>query len=138
MQQNSMGEKHSLTFDGEEVPGLINVSEIAREKDSIEAPFPDKKREITNGVSKIPAIELTYRNDRGTNTKKFFQNWYDNNEVKDGVLVKKDAHGVEFERILLPKCECAKDGGPAYDAAAPGLATITTKILPWDYIPVDV
>jgi len=133
-----MGQKISIEWDGTEIVGLVNVNELAREKDAIPVPFPDKIREITNGVSKIPTLELTYRTDRGTNTKKFFQDWYDNNEVKDGVMIKKDSHGVEYERILLPKCECAKDGGPAYDASSPEYAKLTTKILPWDYIPVDV
>ena len=138
MQENSMGEKVKIEWDGSETPGLVNVNERAREKAGIEVPFFDLIRTISNGVSKIPPLELVYRVDRGTKTLDFFQSWYDNNEVKDGVLIRYDSHGAEFERILLPECECSKVGEPAYDASSPEYAKVNITILPWDYIPVDV
>ena len=138
MQENSMAEKDIVEFDGVDIPGLVNISERKREKAGIEVPSYKKIRTISNGVTKIPPFDLTYRYDRGTNTLSYFETWFDDNEVKDGVLIKHDAHGSEFERILLPKCECLAITEPAYDAASPGYAQITVTIAPWDYIPIEI
>lgn len=137
MQQNAMGEKKKLEYDGEEIPGLVNVNELSREKAGIDVPSFDKIRTISNGVSKIPILELTYRVDRNTKTLKFFQDWYDNNEVKDGTLIKYDAHGAEFKRVLLPACECLKVAEVAYDASSPEYSKIMITLAPWDFIPIS-
>lgn len=138
MQANAMAEKHKIEWDNFEHPGLVNVNERAREKAGVDVSSFDRTRTISNGVIKIPILEVTYRVDRGTSTLPFFEKWFLDNLVKDGVLTKYDAHGAEFERILLPKCECLKNGDPAYDASAPEYAKIMITIAPWDYIPIDI
>lgn len=134
MQQNSMAEKKIVKWDGSEIPGLISVDEIKLEKAMIDAPSFKKIRKIQSDITTIPAVNMKYKTDRNTNTLQFWEDFYNNNEVKDGVIVRTDASGAEFHRQLLPGCECVDITYPAYDAANPSLATISVVVLPYDII----
>jgi hypothetical protein len=132
MQQNSLAEKSIIYIDGEEIPGLIFVGETLLEKGTIEVPEFARKRIIQNGITSIPAYDLRYKIDRGTNTSKFFRDWFDNNEIKDVTVVSVDAHGEEFERTLLSGCECTKYSKPETDAANPTFAFRNITLIPWE------
>lgn len=136
MQKQAMAAKKKQTWDGTEVPGLVSVNEITLEKSTIEVPEFKKIRQLQSDITKIPAIEYKYKTDRNTNTLKFFEDWYFNNEVKDGTLIETDAHGSEYARKLLPQCELLKITYAGYDAASPVYANVTVTVLPYDIIPI--
>jgi len=137
MQSNEMIKKDKVYWDGVEVPGLVSVGEISREKSIVDVPSFRKIRPVQSGVVKNPEITLVYKTDRDTNTLEFFDNFFDNNEVKDMEDVKTDAHGVEFQRVLYTDCEIKTMTEPAYDAASPDFAKITIVIIYNDRVVVS-
>jgi hypothetical protein len=134
MQKGAMAEKKKVFIDGEEIPGLVSVQELVLEKGTIEVPEFHKIRQIQNGISRIPAVELTYKVERNSKTLKFWKDWYKKDEVHDVTIVSCDAHGVEFDRDLLPGCECNKFGRPNFDGASPTYAQLNVRIIPWDVV----
>ena len=137
MQSREMAEKKRVLFDGEEIPGLVSVNDITREKGTIEVPGFNRSRTIPNGITKIPTIELVYRIDRGTNTLQFFEDFYTNNEEKEMSIIRTDGHGDEFARRILQFCEAINITEGAYDAASPDFAKVTVTIVPWDYVAIS-
>jgi len=137
MQPNDLAEKKRVYIDGEEIPGLVYAGAIRLEKGTLEVPEFSRIRTIQNGISKIPPYELRYKIARGTSTLNFFNDWYNNDEIKDVTIVRTDAHGVEFARKLLSQCECHVKEDPETDSANPGYAMITVIILPFDITDLD-
>jgi len=138
MQANEMVEKKRSIIDGEEIAGLVYAGELVLEKGSVEIPEFRKIRTVQNGITKYPPYELKYKLNRGTNTKNFFQDWYSGDEIKDVTIIRTDAHGVEFERVLLSQCECLKiQLMPESDLASPAYAQMSVTILPWEITPID-
>jgi len=137
MQDNAMAEKKKCFWDGEEISGLVSVEEISREKRTVEVPSFSKIRDLNSGIIKIPPLNIVYKVERNTNTRAFFENFYNQNQVKDLEIVRTDADGVEFSRKLYPDCECTKIAEPSYDAANPNYATISITVTPWDIIDLD-
>jgi hypothetical protein len=136
-QRNDLAEKKRIGFDGVEVPGLVNFAEVPLEKGQLEVPEFSRIRKIQNGISTVPAIEMTYKIARDTDTLAFFRDWFLQDEVKDVTVIRTDAAGVEFARTLLPSCECVRYSEPAFDAANPTYAQVMITILPWDVLPID-
>jgi hypothetical protein len=137
MQRNDLAEKKKVIIDGEEIPGLVNFAEIPLEKGQLEVPEFSKIRRIQNGISTVPAIEMTYKIARDTNTLQFFRDWYFLNQEKDVTVIRTDAAGTEFARTLLPSCECVRYAEPAFDAASPTYAQVMVTVAPWDVVPID-
>jgi len=138
MQANEMVEKKRSLIDGEEIAGLVYAGELLIEKGSVEIPEFKKIRTVQNGVVKYPPYELRYKLNRGTNTRSFFQAWYANDQVKDVTIIRTDAHGTEFERVLLSECECLKiQLMPETDLASPIYAQMSVTILPWEITAID-
>ena len=134
MQQNDMVEKKRAEWDGVEKSGLVNVGEILREKRTVEVPSFRRIRDIQSGVEKMPRIPLTYKVERNTDTLKFFEDFFDKNEVKDLEIIRTDAHGVEFARKVWTQCEVLSITEPAYDALNPDFAKVTVEVAPFDLI----
>lgn len=137
MQKNDLAEKKKIMIDGVEIPGLLNVQEIPLEKGQLEVPEFSKIRRIQNGMSTIPAVELTYKIQRDTETLNFMKDWYLKDESKDVTIIRTDGGGVEFARTLLPQSECVRYYEPPYDAAAPTFAQVQITLCPWDVIPIN-
>jgi len=137
VQSQDMSEKKRVLFDGDNVAGLVSISEISLEKGEIEVPEFHFKRKIQDGIISIPAVELEYKIARATTTAKFFRDWFFNDEEKDVVIVRTDASGTEFARTLLPQCECTKYAEPPFDAASPTYAKVSVTIVPWNVTPID-
>lgn len=137
MQRNALAEKKKIFWDGVEIQGLVSVGEVLMEKSTIEVPSFHRIRTIQSGITKLPILEIVYRIDRDSNTQKFWQDYYTNDENHDAVFIRTDAGGNEFARRILPSCECLSISEPAYDAASPTYAKITVKICPWDILFVD-
>lgn len=135
-QRNEMAEKKRVLWDNEEIPGLVSVEEMVIDKNTIEVPSFSKIRTIPNGVITIPTIVMVYKLVRDAITHNFFKDFYFQNEIKDAIIIRVDGHGVEFDRNLIPSCECIGITDPAYDAAAPEYAQIRITVAPWDYVPI--
>jgi len=125
MQTNEMVEKKRIKWDGVEIPGLVSVAEILREKRVVEIPSFRRIRDVQSGIEKFPQITVIYKLERNTNTLSFFESFFDNNEVKDCEIIRTDAHGVEFNRKAYIGCEPLSITEPTYDAASPVYAQIT-------------
>lgn len=139
MQENDMVEKKKGFWDGDEVPGLVSVNEITREKRTVEVPSFRRIRDVQSGVEKLPQLTLIYKLERGTKTLSFFEDFFDNNEVKDLELIRTDAHGIEFDsngRKIYQSCEVISITEPAYDAGSPDYAKVTVVVAPQDIVPV--
>ncbi len=137
MQTNDMAEKKVILYDGIEIPGLVNWGEIALERQQLEVPEFSRIRRISNGITTIPAIEITYKHARDSETLEFFRAYYLEHQVKEITVIRVDAAGIEFARTLLPFCEMVRYTEPAFDAANPTYAQIAGIILPWDVIPIS-
>lgn len=136
-QRNDQSEKKRVLFDGEEIEGLVSVSEVPLEKGTIDVPEGDRIRRIQNGVSTMPEVELTYKIRKDGASLEFFRNYYMENQVKDIIIIRTDATGNEFARTLLQDCECSRYVEPAFDAASPTYAQVSVRILPWEVTPLD-
>lgn len=136
MQENSMAMKARVLFDGEEVPGLVRLGEVALENAAIDVPGFQRIRKIHTGVTTIPEVEAAYEVRRNTNTLKFFQDYYAAGEKKDVTVVYCDADGVEYARDLWQDVECRRLVRPQVDLANVTYAQVTVVLLPYDIIPV--
>ena len=128
MQTNEMVEKKRVKWDGVETPGLVNVAEIVREKRTVEVPGFRRIRDVQSGIEKLPQLTFIYKLERNTNTLKFFEDFFDNNEAKDCEIIRTDAHGDEFSRKSYTGCEVISITEPAYDAANPNYAQISVVV----------
>lgn len=138
MQPNEMVEKKRVEIDGVEIAGLVYAGEMKLEKGTVEIPEFRKLRTVQNGITKYPPYELRYKLNRGGNTKSFFEDWYNNDEIKDVAIIRTDAHGVEFGRVLLSQCECGTiQLLPETDLASPAYAQMSVTILAWEITPID-
>lgn len=136
-QRNDMAEKKRVEYDGDEIPGLVNFQEITLERGQLEVPEFDRIRRIQNGITTIPAIEMTYKLGRDTNTLAFFRDWWNQNLQIDVTVIRTDASGSEFARTLLQSCELVRFQEPAFDAASPTFAQIAVTLAPWEIISID-
>lgn len=138
MQNNDMAAKRRVEYDGEEITGLVYSAELSLEDKSVVVPEFSKERTIGSGVTTIPVWEVRYKIKRGTNTLQFFRDWHTNKEVKDVMVINVDAHGVEYDRISLPECECLKYVPiPEADTGTPTYAQVSALIAPYDVIPIE-
>jgi hypothetical protein len=126
-------EKSRFKIDGEEIPGLIARDAANVESDVVEIPGFDKVVPVTNGVKKMPQILLTYKNNKDTQTLKFFRDWYFNQEEKKCIWERVDGTGEVFESLDLGWCQLSSSNVPAYDASAPAPAQIQSLLLPESY-----
>lgn len=136
-QRNDMAEKKRVEIDGEEIPGLVNFQEITLEKGQLEVPEFDRIRRIQNGIITIPAVEMTYKIARDTNTLEFFREWYYQSQQKDVTVIRTDGSGAEFARTLLQSCELVRLQEPAFDAASPTYAQVAVTMAPWEIIGIS-
>lgn len=136
-QRNDLAEKKKVMIDGVEIQGLLNVQEIELTKGELQVPEFSKIRLIQNGMTTIPAIQLTYKIQRDTGTLQFMKDWFLKDESKDITVIRTDASGAEFARTLLPQSEAVGYFEPPYDAATPTFAQVRITIAPWDVIPIE-
>lgn len=134
--RNDIAEKVRALVDGEELEGLVSFAEIPLEKGMIEVPQFKRIRNVQNGITKVPPVELVYKISVNSKTHKFYKDWYFNDEVHDVTKIRTDAKGTEWARTLLPECECVAYTEPAYEAANPGYAKLTVRLIPVDVVPV--
>ncbi len=134
MQKNEMVEKRIVLWDGEEIPGLVGMGGISREKTGVEVPSFGKVITVPDGIRRIPVISFTYKINRDTNTLQFFEEFFTNNEVKSATIIRTDAHGVEFARILTPFSEARMIEMPEIDLLSPPFAQIAFEVTPWDIV----
>lgn len=123
-----MVEKKKVKWDGVEIPGLVSVSEITREKRTVEVPFFDKIVDVQSNITKMPQITFVYKIERGRNTLEYFETFFAKNEVHDCEIIRTDAHGVEFNRKVYQDTEVMSDVEPSYDAASPDYAKVTFTV----------
>lgn len=117
-QKNDMALKRRLFIDGEEIPGLVEVSDLLDEEGSIEVPSFNRKGNIKDGVKMLAPLECVYKIQRDTNTQKFYHDWFIKNELHDVKIINTDGVGSEVDFWLLPDCECSKFTERAYNAGS--------------------
>lgn len=137
-QRNDRAEKRIVEVDSERLSGLVAVAEMTLEKAVLEVPEFDRIRKIQNGVRSIPTMNPTYKLAAETNTEQLLSDWFFNNEDHEAVMHRTDGPGQIFSSLLLPAAEMLSYGLPAYDAASPTFAQISTIWAPWDFTPVFV
>lgn len=138
MQNASMANKVKILWDGVDIPGLVRLGEVPQEDGSIDVPSPSKIVKISTGVTQMPEIPATYETQRNTITRKFFQDFHRNKEVKDCTVIRFDASGVEFARELWSSVECRRFSDPEVDHGSVSYSKIDVILLPYDITPVDV
>ena len=121
-----------LLVDGNEIPNLVKVNDQKVEKGMVDVPAYDRIVQIQNGIRKIPALELEYKDSVGGSAPDVYNSWFENNEIHDVTIRFVDATGAEFDRHTLPACECQAYARPGYDAANPDYAKIMVTLLPYD------
>lgn len=137
MQEGSVAQKAKVIIDGEEIPGLVKLGEVSREKGTIEVPTPFKIVKIQSGVDTMPEVACTFETRRDTKTRKLLHDWYNKNEQHDVTVVYFDAGGTEFARYLWPSTECKKFTIPETDHSSPSYAKVDVTFLPQDIFAVE-
>jgi len=135
-QRNDLAEKKKVSWDGEEVPGLVSVGIVGLEDGSIDVPEFNYIRKIRNGQRTIPEVAMVYKLQKDSKVLTFFQNFYLKKETHSAVIIRTDATGTEFARTLLTDCECIKYEEPEYDAASPTFAKVSLTVVPFDVVPL--
>lgn len=133
-QRNDRILKRKILFDGVEIPGLVECSDLKDESGSAEVPGFGRTVEVKTGVSKFAPLDLVYKDDPGTVTRKFFEKYYyptDNPQEPyyDVVVVNCDATGSEINRWLLRDTECKSFSQRAYNAGGVVFAGIAVTLL---------
>jgi len=134
MQKHEMVEKKKVLWDGIEIEGLVSVAEVSLEKMTVDVPSFRRIRQVQSDMVKLPPLNIGYALKRDSDALKFCNNFFDNNEVHDLTVIRTDAHGVEFDRVLYPDCEIIKKTIPAYEAGNPTYAKCDITVIPWDII----
>lgn len=137
MQEGSVAQKAKIIASGTELTGLVKLGEVNREKGTIEVPTPFKIVKIQSGVDVMPEVAATFETRRDTNTRKFLQDWYNNNEQHDVTVVYFDAGGTEFARYAWQAVECKKLSIPETDHASPSYAKLDVAFLMQDIYAVE-
>jgi hypothetical protein len=133
-QRNDLAEKKIVKWDGEEILGLVHVSEIPREKGTIEVGEFNRVRVIQNGVQKMPEVTMIYKIQRANGALEWALVFFEQDQTKDCEIIRTDAAGVEFSRTLLQSCECKTYTEPEYEAGNPTFAKLTIVVLPFEII----
>ena len=136
-QRNDLALKRRVLIDGTELAGLVSVTEIKFEKSVIEAPEFSYIRNIQNGITKVPQLDMVWKIDKGSATLPFMRSWYFNNEVHDITIQDTDASGSVFQQYICSACEMTSLADPEYDAASPNYAKLTCHILPFNITMLD-
>ena len=129
MQKNDLGLKRKILIDGEEIPGLVEMSALKDEEGVIEVPSFGRKIPIKDGVKKFEPIDCTYKVARDTITQKFFYDWFTKNEYHDVTIVNTDVTGEPVDKWLLRDCECSGYDNRAYNAGAVEFFGIMVKLV---------
>ena len=111
-----MALKRKILYDGDEIPGLVETSDLKDEEGTIEVPGFNRKTAIKDGVKMMDPLDLVYKIQRDTNTQQFFMDWFYKNEYHDATIVETDATGSEVNRWLLRDCECKLVNKRSYNA----------------------
>ena len=117
MQQNDMSLKRKILIDGDEVPGLVESSDLKDAEGTIEVPGFARKTQIKDGVKMFEPLDLVYKVQRDANTQQVYKDWFYKNEYHDVTIINTDATGTEVNRWLLRDCECASYSERPYNAA---------------------
>ncbi len=116
-QKNDMAMKRKLIFDTtNEVPGLVEVSDLVDEEGTIEVPGFARKVNIKDGVKIYAPLDCVYKIQNETNTQQFFYDWFNKNELHDVTIINTDGVGAEINRWTLNDCECSKYSERTYNA----------------------
>ena len=128
MQKNDRAQKRRLLFDGDELPGLVETSDLTDEEEGVDVPSFNRTRTVGSGVSKLEPLDVIYKDQKGTKTRKFLTDWKFKKQVKDVVVINTDSTGFEINRWLWPDCECLKYNERGYTAAGVEFAGINVVI----------
>lgn len=129
--KSDLTEKRIIEVDGEELPGLVNMSEYEDSFLSVVVPGQDRNVPVKSHVRVIPEIDAIFKIQRNSQTLQILQDWYINKgETHNVVIIRTDGGGDEFKRELWPNTEILKFNGPGYDASAPTYAQIMVRFAP--------
>lgn len=136
-QRNDLVEKVKITWDGEELPGLVFISEQKYSQGEIEVPEYSRKRKMPNGVIEFADLTLKYAiNNRQSKTVGFFQNFFFKGETHTLMRIRADSAGTEFGRTLSQDCQCLDYTEPEVDLANPTYAQFTVVVCVWESQPL--
>jgi len=128
MQDQNLAKKIKIEIDGEEIPGLVSLTEILDEEGLIEVSGFSRKVNISDGVKMLQPIDVVYKVERDTQTLVFFRDWYYNDERHDVTFIFTDATAVEVDRLVWPQCENTLFSKGDYDAGGVAFYGITSKL----------
>lgn len=134
--KSDMVEKRILLVDGEALEGLIAVDQYELAEGTQEVPGPDRTVTVKNGVTLIPAVNMTFKITRDSRTLQVLQDWKNNNQYLNCTMIRTDGAGNEYSRELWPNTECSRLSGPAYDAGSPAIATEEVTLLPENIVAI--
>lgn len=137
MAKSDQVEKKVIEVDGETLEGLINIDQYELAEETVNVPGPNRTVPVKNGVTLIPPVLATFKITRDSRTLSVLQDWKNNNEQRNCVVVVTDGSGSEIRRELWPNTECSRLAGPAYDASAPVVSSLAVTFLPEDIIDIE-
>lgn len=135
-QRNETVLKARITWDGEELPGFVSISEQKWSQGEVEVPEFKRKRKLPNGVTEFADLTLVYAVQRNSPTDAFFQQMWNNAEQHNLMRIETDAQGAETGRVLNEDCQLLDYTRPEIDLASPSYNKLTVVVCIWEATPL--
>ena len=129
MQVKSRSTQHGLIIDGIEPDGLNELSDLDVVKGETDAPYPGGVEGISTGQKKWSPITGKYNEAANSEAAAILWDAFNNNKLVDLYYVRRDGHGVEYERWLIADAECTKYTGKGHNSGSPENSTVEFRFV---------
>ena len=137
MQRQAISDRRIVLINGEQIGGLLTVSETGIENPPIEVPENGYTRLIQSSNKKIKQLDLSYLVKRDSPTLKYFFDWFKSGSfARDVVMYFTDASGEILNakhRSVFGDCELGNLIEPAFDEGSVQKAILTVSLYPYSY-----
>jgi hypothetical protein len=137
MQRQAISDRRIILINGEQVGGLLTISETGIDNAPIEIPELGYTRLIQSSNKKIKQVDLAYLVKRESPTLKYFWDWFKSGgNARDVVMYFTDSSGEVTNakhRTILGECELGNFIEPAFDEGAIAKAMLTVSLYPYTY-----
>jgi hypothetical protein len=137
MQRQALADRRILIINGDQIGGLLTVSETGIDNPPIEVPELGYTRLIQSSNKKIKQIDVGYLVKRESPTLKYFIDWYKSGgHARDAVMYYTDSSGDitnALHRSIFGDCELGNFIEPAFDEGAIAKAMLSLSLYPYSF-----
>ena len=129
-------QKFKVVIDGTDIPDVVNVEGLGLgEEGTVEAPEPDRKVDISDGVTKLDPITLTINKKRNLKAFQYFLDWHAKRatDFRDvSIVILDKLRTEELHRYFYSECEIKSWKEETQEQASPKIGAIMVILLPYD------